>query len=113
MNTCPNAARLAAFLSDADEALLDRMLLSQTHEELACVLRDLGIDLSNCDRFQILQVIRDMVLSLDDADLAKVAGGEIAKTTKKVVGGTAVAGAILAGAGTVALGVGTDIAIHN
>jgi hypothetical protein len=94
--TCPGALELKRILHDSDPAELDELLVAESPDQLAQRLKSKGIDLSLCDRVQVLQVIRDAIAGLTDEDLAMAAGGEIAKTTKAVLTATAVAGSVVA-----------------
>jgi len=94
--TCPSAKELENLLKEGDPGLLDGLLSAPTPSDLNRQLKQQGIDLEACDRYQVLRVVRDTITALSEDDLAQVAGGEIAKTTKAVLTATAVAGSVVA-----------------
>ena len=94
--TCPSAAELKRLLDAADTNQLDCLLSAGSPEQLIQQLKEHGVDLSACDRYQILMVVRETISGLSEDELAQVAGGEIAKTTKAVLTATAVAGTVVA-----------------
>jgi hypothetical protein len=97
--TCPNAQAFSNWLASLtpEEALrLTSESSIENHREL---LAEAGVDLDQCNKVQLLAVIRQRWAALSDDDLAMIVGGE------KLVGKIVAAATIPVVAGVVAGGV--------
>jgi hypothetical protein len=99
--TCPSAVRLLELVRNSAEFSPDHPINS--HDDMLAALQRQGVDIENCDRAQLLGVIRDFFTNLSDEDLAVASGGEVAKA---VAVAAAAAGAVAA----VGVGVGFGVA---
>ena len=98
--TCPSAVRLLELVRNSAEFSPEQPINS--HDDMLAALQRQGVDIVNCDRAQLLGVIRDYFANLSDEDLSAASGGEVFKTLGVVA---AVAGATTA----VAVGVGAGV----
>jgi hypothetical protein len=98
--SCPSAARLLEILGDSSS--FTNGLDFSSYQDILSALKANGIDLENCDRDQLLLVVRDFFANLSDLELASASGGEVLKA----IGVAAAAGAATA---AVAVGVGAGV----
>lgn len=98
--TCPSAARLLELLHNSSEFSPGQPVNS--YDEMINSLQHQGVDIDNCDRAQLLGVIRDFFANLSDDDLVAASGGEVLK---------AVAVAATAGAAVTAVAVGVGAGV--
>jgi hypothetical protein len=102
MTKCPNATAIKRLLSAPfDPELLEVIASYQTIDQLKESLALQGIDVSSCNAEETLQVIREVLGELSDADLAQAQGGEVKVSVIAVGVGTAAAVGVGAAAVTV------------
>lgn len=101
--TCPGAQAFSEWLGSLSQEDADQLAQRVSLDSQQSLLTQAGVDFDQCDKIQLLAVIRDRVASLTDEDLATIAGGE--KVVAKVL--TAASVPVLAGigAGAVAAGI--------
>jgi len=99
--TCPSAARLLELVRNSAEFSPDQPINSP--EAMLAALQRQGVDIENCDRAQVLGVVRDFFANLSDEDLAAASGGEVFKAA-------AVAAAAVGAVASVGVGVGFGVA---
>ena len=76
--TCPSAARLLELVHNSVEFSPNHQITS--YDDIRTALRNQGVDIENCDRVQVLGVVRDFFANLTDDDLAAASGGEVVKS---------------------------------
>jgi len=75
--TCPSAARLLELVNNSAEFSSNQPINS--YDDMRTALQNQGVDIENCDRAQVLGVVRDFFAKLSDDDLAAASGGEVVK----------------------------------
>jgi len=98
--TCPSASRLLELLKNSSDFSPEHSFNS--YDEVVASLQAHGVDTVNCDRAQLLAVIRDHFINLSDEDLVAATGGEVFKA----LGIAAAAGAAVT---ATAVGVGAGV----
>jgi hypothetical protein len=91
--TCPSASKLQEILRNTSEFSPDQ--LTNNFDDMIASFRSQGVDIENCDRAQVLGVVRDFFANLSDDDLAAASGGEVVKSVAiaaAAVGAVAVVG---------------------
>ena len=115
--TCPGAQAFSTWLGSLSQESADQLAQQVTLDSHQSLLTQAGVDFDQCDKIQLLAVIRDRVAALTDEDLATIAGGEkfvgkvVAAVTVPVVAGVAagvVAGGVVGAGATLGYYGGTN-----
>jgi hypothetical protein len=101
--TCPAAQAFSTWLGTLTQTDADQLAQQVSLDSHQSLLTQAGVDFDQCDKVQLLAVIRDRVAALTDEDLATIAGGE--KLVAKVVAAATVPVAAGVAAGVVVGGV--------